>query len=136
MSLFKGIPRSLLLAEVSEMPGFRHLGERILAQAKSTCPQSDGDNDSESDSGHLVDALEMKLITGADPRLLIGSSSQGEKLGWVTLGTDPHPIDAVNGPNLVFDANGETVFTPHVDHPGTQPNSFILDAAGAIVRGG
>lgn len=47
-------------------------------------------------------------------------------------GADPHPIDARNKPNLVFEGTnqfaGQTIVTPHVDHSGMEARPFLQPA--------
>lgn len=44
----------------------------------------------------------------------------------VESGTEPHPIEPVNAEYLAFEVEGgETVFTKHVDHPGTDPQPYV-----------
>ncbi len=47
---------------------------------------------------------------------------------YVVKGTRPHEIRPVNASVLAFEANGRTVFTPIVHHPGSQPNPFMQNA--------
>lgn len=42
-------------------------------------------------------------------------------------GTPPHSI-VPRGQVLVFEVGGVTVYSRAVDHPGTRPNRFLLDA--------
>lgn len=54
---------------------------------------------------------------------------RGPIAAYVTRGTRPHPIDAVNAQFLHFiGRDGGDVFTKHVDHPGTAPNPFHIAA--------
>ena len=47
----------------------------------------------------------------------------------VEYGTAAHRIEPKRkGKLLVFEVNGETVFTTHVDHPGAQPHPFMRPA--------
>lgn len=135
---FVAAPRSVINTAVGEMAGWQRMGDRILAHAKAICPVSSDENG--GGGPHLKDSLEKRIITGADPRILIGSKQTVpgglSKLDLVVSGTDPHPIDAINGPVLVFTAGGTVVFTPHVDHPGTAPNNFVLEAIKAVCQEG
>lgn len=131
---FIGIPRGLFLAEVSHMGGYREMAERMTARAIDTCPVGERDDESGGEP-HLKDTLVYKLITGEDPRILIGTRTQGDKLGYVTKGTEPHPIDPKAGSVLRFTSGGTVVFAAHVDHPGhPEPNTFLMDAAKAIAQ--
>lgn len=134
---FVAAPRPIILAAVAEMPGFNHLGDRILQRSIATCPVGERDD---GGGAHLKDSLEKRVITGADPRIMIGSKQTVDggfsKLALVVDGTDPHPIDPVNAQALRFTSGGTVVFAPHVDHPGTQPNNFVLDAMKAVCQEG
>lgn len=49
---------------------------------------------------------------------------------YVVKGTRPHEIRPINASVLAFEeADGKTVFTHTVHHPGTQPNPFLQNAA-------
>jgi len=128
---FVGLPRPLLYAAVAEMPGWRILGERIFERAKALCPVSDN----EDDGPHLVDQLELRFISGVDPRILIGCSKDPGhlKFRYVVDGTDPHPIDAL-GPYSLHNAQTDEYFGPHVEHPGTDPNNFPVEAMKLILH--
>ncbi len=129
---FIGVPAPILREIISLEPGWRVLGERMLGRAKATCPV---DNSEGRQGPHLRESLEVRFITGADPRILIGSSKDGQKLSWITDGTDPHSIDPVNAKALRWTgAGGTVIFARHVDHPGTKPNDFLLRAIREIAQ--
>ena len=46
----------------------------------------------------------------------------------VELGTAPHIIYPKNGKVLVFEIDGEKIFTRYVNHPGTKPNAYLFPA--------
>lgn len=51
----------------------------------------------------------------------------------VEYGTDPHPITPDDADVLRFEIGGTTVFTKHVEHPGTEGQPYLrpaIDAAG------
>lgn len=47
-------------------------------------------------------------------------------------GAKPHPIDARNTPNLIFEGTnewaGQLIITPHVNHPGIKPRPYLQPA--------
>lgn len=128
MLKYIGVPRAMLQAEIAEMPGWRAMGERILQHAKTLCPVSEDTGDGEREGPHLKDTLEVRFITGADPRILVGSAKKGDVLTYVTEGTSAHEIVPVNASVLRFTSGGTVVFTQHVDHPGTTANPFVMQA--------
>lgn len=129
---YLGVPRSVLHGVVADMPGWRILGERIRQRAMIICPVSTG-NDNEDE--HLRDTLVVKFISGGDPRILVGSTRKGDVFSYVTLGTEPHPIDPVNASLLRFTAGGTVVFAHHVEHPGhPEPNDFVTLAARQVLN--
>lgn len=48
--------------------------------------------------------------------------------GYLEFGTEPHVIEAKRAPVLVFEANGSTVFTKRVNHPGNKAYHTIENA--------
>jgi len=46
----------------------------------------------------------------------------------VEYGTAPHTITPKDAEVLVFEIEGETVFTKRVEHPGTEPQPFLRPA--------
>lgn len=46
-------------------------------------------------------------------------------------GSRPHLIEPKNARVLVFEVGGVTVYAARVNHPGTQPNRYLTDAAKA-----
>lgn len=50
-------------------------------------------------------------------------------------GSPPHSIDPVKGKFIKFDIGGKTIFTKHVDHPGTRPHGMVrITRAKTIAR--
>lgn len=47
-------------------------------------------------------------------------------------GTKPHVILPKRGRFLVFEKGGKTIFARKVNHPGTKPNPFLVEAARAV----
>lgn len=131
-SRFVAAPRGVVNGVVGDMPGWRHLGERILGQAIADCPV--GEETDGWQGPHLKDALVLIVIGGEDPRLMVGSKERGDLLSYVHDGTVAHGIDPVNASVLHFFVDGDEVFTKHVDHPGTTANPFVLDAVRTVVQ--
>ncbi len=129
---FIGAPRSVINAVVSEQAGWRALGLRMLDHAKARCPVDESDE--RPPGPHLRDTLEARFVTGADPRILIGSSKQGQLLTWITDGTDPHIIEPVTAKALRFTSGGTVVFAARVQHPGTKPDDFLLRAIREVAQ--
>lgn len=50
--------------------------------------------------------------------LILKVTTDNEIFGYVDQGTEPHEILPVNSPVLVFNIDGETIFTTRVFHPG------------------
>lgn len=130
LSGFKGVSRDVLNAAIGDMPGWKNLGNRILNQAKAECPVSDS-----NDNGpHLRDTLEVRFITGADPRILIGSWSKGDVLKYVVQGTSPHDIQPKMATALHWVSGGADFFARSVSSPGTKPNDFVTRSATEAAR--
>lgn len=90
------------------------LADAVSAHAPVVTGTLAGSIDAHDDAGTLV-------VGSADP--------DGPIAAYVTRGTVPHPIDPVNARFLhFFAADGTEVFATHVDHPGTAPNPFHIDA--------
>lgn len=118
---------------IGEMEGWKHFGQRVLEKAKEIAPV--GEEVDGYQGPHLKDTLELKIITGSDPRLLIGSRQKGSVLAYVIEGTAAHEIVPNQASVLRFTSGGTVVFTQHVDHPGTTANPFITKAAQAVLGG-
>lgn len=128
-----GVPRSVVDAEIGASEGWRHLGERIKTRAVELCPVA------EEEDGwtgpHLRDVLELKVITGSDPRLLIGTSNpaRADVLGFLTAGTDAHFVAPVNANALRWTKGGQVFFSAGHGVSGIDPHPFIIDAARQVV---
>lgn len=79
-------------------------------------------------SGRLAGAFTQTLSAGGD-RITATISNNTAYARYVTEGTAPHEIRAVNAKTLAFywPKAGRTVFPVSVQHPGTQPNLFWQD---------
>lgn len=77
------------------------------------------------DSGRLRRSIVKRIVqTAGGVEVWVGSSEPHAYLHHE--GTAPHMI--YGSPLLVFEVNGVTIFTPQVDHPGTVPNPYLVDA--------
>lgn len=92
-------------------------------------------------TGKLANAIVTR--TGADTRgpfVAVGTFDGGE--GYALYhheGTRPHLILPNRARVLSFEVGGVRVFAASVDHPGTRPNRYLIDAArgeGLNIRGG
>ncbi len=84
--------------------------------------------------GTLRDSIVKRLVTtGGEPTVMVGS--EDDIAAFHHEGTDPHVIRG--NPLLVFWSAkaGRVIYTRQVNHPGTKPNRFLVDALDDI-RGG
>lgn len=84
--------------------------------------------------GTLRDSIVKRVIGGTNPRVEVGSSDPIAL--WHHEGTRPHVIRARRAPLLVFfwPRVGRVVAFEKVNHPGTKPNRFLLNAL-RVLRG-
>jgi len=77
------------------------------------------------DSGQLMNSIQLiHRRVGAYQELVIESENKIALLHHE--GTRPHSITA--GPKMLrFSSRGRTVYTHHVNHPGTRPNRYLTD---------
>lgn len=123
---FVGVPRAMVKTAIGEMEGWKHFGERCLQQAKKDCPVAE---EQEGYQGpHLKETLELSVITGSDPRLLIGSKKKGDVLGYLTEGTVTHPVTPTNAKALRWTSGGTVFFSAGHEVKGIDPNPFIMQA--------
>ncbi len=133
---FIGVPAPILREIISLEPGWRILGERMLERARATCPVGDETAvDPKAGGGysgpHLKETLEVRFITGEDPRILIGTSKKGDVLNYVTQGHGDITPQRANV--LRFVAKGGTVvFTKHVGP--VDPNPFLMNAIKSVAQ--
>lgn len=83
--------------------------------------------------GTLRDSIVTRVTEeGGEVAVYVGSNDPVAL--FVTEGTVPHRIEG--NPLLVFywPKEGQVVYFHHVNHPGTRPNRFLLDALN-ILRG-
>lgn len=133
MLRYIGVPRAMLDSELAEMPGWRVLGERMLRRAVALCPVSEDQEGGKARGPHLKDTLEVRFISGSDPRILIGSAKKGDVLSYVNDGTSAHEIVPVDAQALRFTDGGTVVFATHVDHPGNAANPFVMKAVREVL---
>lgn len=77
--------------------------------------------------GTLRDSIVVRILDESNgPRFQVGSADPVAL--WVHEGTVPHRIDG--NPLLIFywSKMGTVVAFRHVNHPGTQPNRFLVEA--------
>ena len=115
-----------ILNRVVSTPIVNRKVTKIVNRAKETCPVGDGPT-----SGNMRNSIEG--VVSGDP-------VKGEifvrdpKYIYVAGGTQPHEEWAYNAPDMVFlNKRGITVFTKHVNHPGTRPNPFLMQAVRLIM---
>lgn len=70
--------------------------------------------------------------SGTPVRFSVGSGV--DYAAMVEFGTSSHTIEASGGGALHFTVDGTEVFAQSVDHPGTDPNPFLRDAAASVER--
>lgn len=83
--------------------------------------------------GTLRDSIVKRVVReGGGYVIVVGSDD--EIALWHHEGTVPHVIRAVNAPRLVFwsGREGKVVYRIAVNHPGTQPNRFLVDALAVL----
>ena len=134
------------LAEVLRGPNgpvTRHLivlGEKVKVKAKEECPVYEPPDSYTASHrarrpGTLRDSIVKRVVQGPTGVTVLVGSDDPVSL-WVHEGTEPHIIAASRKPRLVFfwkrvDA---VVSFKFVNHPGTQPNRFLIRALD-VIRG-
>lgn len=119
-------------------PVMRRLGEdaeRVRQEARRLCGYSQPDplGREKADPVHLRDTIVKRFIAGQGWQ--VGSDHPRALMHHE--GTQPHPIDPRRpGGFLVFwsGREGRVIYARHVDHPGTRPNRFLVNAL-AVLRG-
>lgn len=117
----------------------RRRADNVLAELQRTAPRSDGQKSftdgvpGRTAGGRLANSFRVGFTTQRGRRVIRifsnATNSRGEfYAGMVTKGTAPHVIQG--NPDLRFKwiSRGVFVITPQVQHPGTSPNPFIVDA--------
>jgi hypothetical protein len=82
--------------------------------------------------GHKTGNLESRIVKrvgslGGVPVVFVGAVGVKYAL-WHHEGTQPHVIVPRNKKVLRFEVGGAVVFAKRVNHPGTRPNRFLLNA--------
>lgn len=129
-----------IIEEVVETDLLRR-AENVLREIQITAPQSDGTRSytdgvpGRTSGGRLANSFRIGFTTSHGKRVIrIFSSAKNSRgqfyAGLVIKGTKPHTIQATNQSDLAFRwiSQGVFVITPQVQHPGTQPNNFVLEA--------
>jgi hypothetical protein len=129
---FQGVPRAELNRIIGDMEGWRNMGHRMLEHVKDRCPVSSDEDGAGGE--HLRDTLEVRFITGSDPRILIGSSRKGDVLTYLTQGTSDHFVAPVNASVLRWTSGGTTFFSAGHMVSGIKASSFLLDAVREIAQ--
>lgn len=83
--------------------------------------------------GTLRDSIVKRVVReGGSYVIVVGSDD--EIALWHHEGTVPHVIRAVTAPRLVFwsGREGKVVYRIAVNHPGTQPNRYLVDALAVL----
>jgi len=133
------LPDEIIKDAVSAGPQWRVFGDRILARTIELCPvgktQTLGATYGQPHQGpHLRETMEVRYTFGADPYILVGSTSTlsggVSALGVILEGTDAHEIEGKNSQSKVlrFTAGGTVMFRKRVQHPGTKANPFVQKA--------
>lgn len=77
---------------------------------------------------HLRDTIVKRWVAGRQNAISILIGTSHPRAMMHHEGTRPHVIVPRNASVLVFESHGETVFAAQVNHPGTKPNRFLVDA--------
>jgi hypothetical protein len=85
------------------------------------------------DTGKLAASITASPFTfGGGPAAIVNASAPYAV--YVHEGTRPHPIDPSRATVLRFPAkSGMIVFTPHVEHPGTRAQPFLVEALRQVI---
>lgn len=122
----------LLVDRVSERELLRR-AQNVADIAKSLAPRADGSKSFHSGPDRLADNIKVGITTQRGKKVVRiftdAKNSRGQEYArFIIRGTRPHAI--VGNPNLAFQwiKNNVFVITPRVNHPGTHPNNFLLEA--------
>lgn len=119
-----------------DQPVMTYLNTVVAHQLQERAKQLVGVSSSEDarmiggSEAHLRDTIVKRFVVDSrGPSIWVGS-----ELPYAIFhheGTRPHVIEAKNAKFLRFRSrqSGEFVFRKRVNHPGTQPNRFLTDAA-------
>lgn len=133
---YVGVPRSVIDSDVAEMRGWKELGQRMLTRVQAVCPVSDEADQEDYQGPHLRDTLEVRFISGSDPRILIGTSTKGNVLEYLTNGTSDHDIPLVNAKALRWTKGGTVFFSAGHQVKGITANPFVLNACREVAQEG
>lgn len=128
----------LLVDKVVETE-LRRRAENVLREAKALAPVSDGSRSftdgvpGRTSGGRLRDSLKIGTTNQRGRKVIRifsdARNSRGQQYANIVVkGSRPHAI--TGNPNLRFQwiNRGVFVITPQVQHPGTDPNNFLLRA--------
>lgn len=130
----------LLLDQVTQTELLRR-AQNVVREIQTQAPRSDGSNSytdgipNLTNGGRLAESFRVGFTTDHGKKVIrIFSDAKNSRgqfyAGMVIKGTKPHVIQARNTPNLTFQWINQGVFviSPQIQHPGTQPNNFVLRA--------
>ena len=106
----------------------REAANNIMNDAKLLAPGNGPYRDSikVSETQVTENSIETDITTNVTVSSLDGVKYN---LGYLLEnGTDPHEIVPKNSDVLVFEKDGRTIFTKHVNHPGTKPQPHFIPA--------
>jgi hypothetical protein len=116
-------------------------GELVKVAAKRECPVYVPPavltfNTRERRSGTLRDSIVKRVVQNSSSGVSVLVGSDDPVSLWVHEGTVPHTITARLKPLLVFYSRRQQriVRVKSVQHPGTQPNRFLIRAL-AVLKG-
>lgn len=131
------------LAELLRSPAgpvFRHMvedGEKVKTEARRIAPVGKPDplgrpKAGGTPNGHLRDNIVKRVQQNSGGMKVLVGIFNVPYAYWVHEGAPPHTITAKKSNYLVFMGTEGVVFTKTVNHPGNQPNRFLMRALSAI----
>lgn len=99
-----------------------NLGRQAAGIARRLAPRSDGPGP------HLADNIDSKLVPSGRKGYDVQLTAAVPWALYVHRGTRPHRIDGNPLLSFYWPKAGKQMVRPFVNHPGTRPNRFLLDA--------
>lgn len=106
--------------------------DRVVDEARNLVGYNDSAD--RKPGPHLRDTIVKRVVKDGNNSISVQVGSPLERAKWHHDGTDPHVING--NPLLVFfwGRAGRVVAFPFVNHPGTQPNPFLVKALDVLPR--